>query len=122
MVGLARSDNLRKVSISIIWGAVENLLAYRIDAVLREFIGPFRHHFALAGIRRNDFNEKNAGIQASRFHAEKGRNVFLVGCTPNTDQSLKRVSCDQVEIPFLSASVTGRGVATFVKNLLLDGG
>ena len=76
--------NLRKVSISIIRGAVENPLAYCVDVVLCKFIGSFRHHFALAGIRCDNFDEEKAGIRASRLHTEKRGCVFFVGCTPNT--------------------------------------
>ena len=114
--------NLRKVSISVIRGAVENPLAYCVDAVLCEFIGSFRHHFALAGIWCDNFDEEKAGIRASRLHAEKRRCVFFVGCTPNIHQLCKSVSCDKAKISFLSASVTGGRVAAFVKDLLLYGG
>ena len=114
--------NLRKVSISVIRGAVENPSAYRGNAVLCKFIGSFRHHFALVGIRCDNFDEEKAGIRASRLHAEKRRCVFFVDCTPNIHQLCKSVSCDEAKISFLSASVTGGRAAAFVKDLLLYGG
>ena len=114
--------NLRMVFTSVIRGAVENPLAYCVDVVLCKLIGSFRHHFALVGIRCDNFDEEKAGIRVSRLHAEKRRCVFFVGCTPNIHQLCKGVSCNEAKISFLSASVTGRRIAAFVKDLLLYGG
>ena len=120
-VDSAHRPNHREDSTLIIRSTVENPLPYRTDAVLCEFAQTFRHQFALVGIRRNNFDEEKAGIRASGFHAAKRGGILFVACAPNTDQLFKRVSCDKAEISFFSASMAGRRVATFVKNLLLDG-
>ena len=85
MYGPAWLGSLRKVAVLIIRGAVEDPLAYRVDAVLRQFIAPFRHHFALVSIRRDDLYVEKAGIGASRFHPQKRGKVFLIRSTLNVD-------------------------------------
>ena len=110
------------MSFSIIWRPVEDPLAYRVDAVLRQFVGPFRHYFSLAGIGRDNFDVENAGIGTSRFHAKEGWNIFFIGRAPDANQLRKSVYRDKAKVPLLSATVTGRCVAAFVEDLLLNRG
>jgi hypothetical protein len=104
---------------SIIRGAAENPLAYCFDTVLCEFIVTLRHYLALRSIRRDKFDAEKAGIGASRFHTEKGGDIFFISGTPNVDQLCKRVSCNKTEISFPSASVARWSIAAFIENFLL---